>query len=265
MAINPVWTGAFDTADTSQYFQVLTPTQGRRIGFGTNPHLSGTHACRMELRRGDTANDNNYYPNAASSDGKNRNQFRGINYGNHYFNEGENRYFRFGLYIDPSTTIGASFSNPWRALIAFPSVEDGAFSPLKVMLMREKGGGASPSGIDALCVAGDLGGQTQWDITQWALRNPAKGIWHHFVFHWIFSGDRNKGLVEFWYRNDSEPLLVKKPFADGSTTKHMKTLSAVGHRANLRVGLYRNPSFTTTDVIYYDNIYMANSFADITQ
>ena len=78
--------------------------------------------------------------------------------GNHYFNDGDDRYFRWAVYVDPSTTVGGSFSNPWRALVAWPSVQDGSFSPMKYFLQREVNGSASNTGPDTISFGGnDLG------------------------------------------------------------------------------------------------------------
>jgi hypothetical protein len=251
--MTPIWDGGFDTGNTSQYYQLLTPTQGQRVFFPTDIKLHGSYSVRMELRPGDTAN----------SDGKNRNQFRGISYGNHYFNEGESRYFRWALYIDPSMTVGASFSNPWRALVAWPSVQDGAFSPLKYMLQRTSTSGyASPTGTDVIAFAGDLGVSGANDVAQWT--TPAvKGQWYEFITHWVFSSDPSVGLVEHWMRLPGQSSFTKQTFKNGSQTMHVKTLSGAGATSNLRVGLYRNPSFTTVDSLHYDDVIMGDSFASV--
>ena len=254
-----VWSGDFDTADTSQYHELLTPTQGRRVSFVTAPALHGS-AVKMELRPGDTAGRNPAYPNSAASDGLNRNQFRGIAGpgGKKLWTRGDDVYFRFAVNVDPSTTIGPPISNPWRVLAAFPSVEDGRFSPLKIGLQREANGGASPGGTDALVVNGDLGRAGEDDLTQWRLQNPQKGAWYEFVVHIRFSESAADGIWEFWLKQPGQSGFVKQTFnagaLDGRTAARLPTLSGATHRSNLRLGIYRNAAFTTADTIYYDDV-----------
>jgi hypothetical protein len=253
-AMSPLWKGDFETADRTQYYEYLGGKTGQRLFYDSSVKLQGNYSARFELRPGD------YW-----TDGTNRNQLRAINgpNGKHYFAEGDNLYFRFALYIDPSTTIGGSFSNPWRALVAWPSVQDGAFSPLKYMLQRESGGAANPNGTDSLIMAGDLGVSGGNDKTQWALRNPQKGKWYEFITHWVFSSSSSKGLVEHWVKAPGETGFTKQTFMNGSQTMHLKTLSAAGATSNLRMGIYRNKAFTTNDKINYDNVYMGNTLASV--
>lgn len=249
----PLWAETFDDGLANGFYQYLHPTQGTRAFPDTVVKLHGAASWRMELRKGDTAN----------SDGKNRNQYRGIAYGNHYFNAGEGRFFRFAVSIDPSMTIGASFANPWRTLVAWPSVQDGAFSPLKYMLQREGTGGASPTGTDALVLAGDLGHSGANDTPVWRLNRPVQGAFYEFIVHWVFSNDPAVGLVEQWLRKPGEATFTKQTFANGATVMHMRTLSAAAAQSNLRLGLYRNAAFVTTDSVHYDDVLMGSSFASV--
>lgn len=252
--MSPLWKGDFETANNSQYLEYLGGKTGQRLFYDSGVKLQGNYSARFELRPGDLW-----------TDGTNRNQLRAINgpNGKHYFAEGDDMYFRFAIYIDPSTTIGGSFSNPWRALVAWPSVQDGAFSPLKYMLQRESGGAANPNGTDSLIMAGDLGVSGGNDKTQWALRNPQKGKWYEFITHFVFSSSSSKGLVEQWMKQPGETGFTKQTFTNGSQTMHLKTLSAAGATSNLRMGIYRNKAFTTNDKINYDNVYMGNSLASV--
>lgn len=253
---NPLWAEDFDDGNAAGFYQLLAPTQGTRVFFDTAVKEQGSTSMRMELRSGDTAN----------SDGKNRNQYRAINVPGstaHYFTEGQDRYFRFAVYVDPSMTVGASFSNPWRTLVAWPSVQDGAFSPLKYMLQRTTtSGAAAPTGTDSLILSGDLGVSGGNDVAQW--QTPVeKGRWYDFITHWRFSSSPTTGLVEHWMRREGEQAFTKQTFKNGQQTMRLKTLSAAGATSNLRVGLYRNPLFTTVDSVHFDDFAMGDSLAAV--
>jgi hypothetical protein len=253
--MSPMWRGDFDAGNLSQYLQVLNANAGaepgKRIFLDGSRKLGGAYSARFELRPGDV-----------HEDGTNRIQLRGVNYGNHYFNEGEDRYFRWAIYVDPSTTIGASFSNPWRAIVAWPSVQDGAFSPMKYFLQRSAGNGASPRGTDSITMGGDLGRSGANDVTQWSIP-VRKGQWYEFITHWKFSANPSTGLVEHWLKAPGSPSFVKQTFRNGSQTLRMKTLSGAGATSNLRMGLYRNKAFSTIDRVNYDNVYMGTSLASV--
>lgn len=248
------WSGDFETFDISRYYSVLGDKA--RITFDRTIKAGGAASARFELR-----------PGQLWTDDTNRLQFRGINGPNskHMFYEGDDLYFAFGVYIDPSTTIGSSIANPWRALLAWPSSTDGKFSPLKYYLQRETPGrpGANPSGIDSLCVGGDLGYSGASDLTRWRITNPVKAAWHRFVTHIRFSADPTKGLFEHWYKRPDSDRYVRQAFEGGlGNTMHCATLSAANSNANLRMGIYRNKAFTTVDVVHYDDAYIYLNPAD---
>ena len=85
-----------------------------------------------------------------------------------------------------------------------------------------------------------------------------KGQWYEFITHWKFSSSASVGLVEHWMKGPGSGTFVKQTFLNGSQTMHMSTLSGTGASSNLRMGLYRNKSFSTTDTVYYDNAYMGD-------
>ena len=62
-----------------------------------------------------------------------------------------------------------------------------------------------------------------------------------------------------------ESGFVKQTFnagaLNGQEAARIRTLSGSTHRSNLRLGVYRNPKFTTNDTIYYDNVYWSTSLA----
>lgn len=244
-----VWCGDFSTGNDSQYTQLFGQPSSD-LTFPTSPTLAGdSHSARLQLRHGDLW-----------TDGTNRMQLRQAP-----INEGQDLYFHFGVYIDPSTTIGGNFSNPWRALVGWPTTQDGTCSPLKFMLMSTDGVSAQPSGTPSLIVAGDLGHCGANDVDQWVLSNPVEGAWYEFVVHIKFSATPGNGIFEFWMKPPGSSTYAKQTFNRGSLNgKQTFTGNTIGHAGdedNLRLGDYRNTSFTTTDVFYYAGIRAATSFA----
>jgi hypothetical protein len=243
------WCGDFSTGDGSQYTQLLgQPTSD--VTYPTSPTLSGlSHSARFQLRPGDLW-----------TDGTSRMQLRQAPY-----TEGQDLYFHFGVYIDPSTTIGANFSNPWRTLVAWPTSEDGTCSPLKLMLMNTDGVSAQPNGTPSFVMAGDLGDCGANDVDQWVLPNPVKGAWYQFIVHIKFSATPGSGLEEFWVMPPGSNAYTKQTFnrgsLNGTQTFTGNTIGHPGDDDNLRLGIYRSTSFTTTDVIYYAGVRAATSFA----
>lgn len=264
----PSWVGDFETNNLHQfmqYFQLNGVNEpGNRISLVTSPVLQGTRAVRFELRPGDamtmvkdTVDGSDYAP----ADNTARTGFRARRQadGKQYFTKGDDTYQRLAFYIDPSTTIGANITNPWRVLASFaPSVDDGRFSPLKLALHSEANGGAQPTGTDSLALAGDLGVSGAEDLSQWVLQNPVKGRWYEFIVHVKYSDAATEGLFEFWLKKPGDTTFTRGTFNrgtnNGKQTAYMKTLSGATHRANQRWGIYRNPNFPTTDVIYFDRL-----------
>ena len=101
------------------------------------------------------------------------------------------------------------------------------------------------------------------DKTQWRLNNPVKGAWYEFITHQVFSADPAKGLFEHWVKAPGSSQFVRQTYANGSQTMRLKTLSAAGSNANLRMGIYRNKAFTTVDKINYDNVAIGTSLASV--
>lgn len=252
----PLWDGGFDTQNLSQYYQLLSRYPGR-ITYSTATAECNASA-RFELRHGDLW-----------TDGTNRLQLRGINRGaaGPMFHEGEDLYFRFGMYVDPSTSVGGNFSNPWRALVAWPSSQDGALSPFHFALQRTNGTGAvssSQAGTDSITFGGDKGNSGAWDTDYWSTA-VTKGQWFDFIVHIKFSASPTVGFVELWMDSPygGYGYFGPQKFKNGSTRMYMRSLTTSSGTANQRVGIYRNKNFATTDVVYYDNFRMGPTFASV--
>ncbi|MGA2926926.1 MAG: heparin lyase I family protein [Solirubrobacteraceae bacterium] len=244
-----VWCGDFGPGDSSQYTELLGQPASD-LSFPTSPVLSGLpYSARFQLRPGDLW-----------TDGTSRMQLRQAS-----FIEGQDLYFHFAVYIDPSTTIGGNFSNPWRTLVAWPTTQDGNCSPMKLMLMSTDGVSAQPNGTDSFVMAGDLGSCGATDVDQWVLPDPVIGAWYQFIVHIRFSASSSEGMFEFWMMPPGASGYAKQTFNRGSLNGTQafvgNTIGHPGDSANLRLGIYRNPAFATTDVIDYAGVRAATLFA----
>jgi hypothetical protein len=251
----PSWDGGFDTKNLSQYYQLLSRYPSR-VTYSTAVAECNASA-RFELRNGDLWTDSTE-----------RIQTRGINRSpaNPMFHEGEDQYFRFGVYVDPSTAISGPISNPWRTLVAWPSTQDGALSPFHFFLQRTNGTGAvstSQAGTDSIAFGGDKGNSGAYDTDYWSV-GVTKGQWYDFIAHIKFSASASVGFVELWMDSPygGYGYFGPQKFKNGSTRMYMRSLTS-GGTANQRVGLYRNKNFATTDVVYYDNVRMGPTLASV--
>ncbi len=241
-----LWCGDFDTADYSQFTQLLGQPS-TRITFPASPRLGGSNSLRVELRPGDLWTDST-----------SRMQLRkaGPTWG-----EGADLYFHIDFYIDPTMTIGGNFSNPWRGIFSWPTTEDGACSVGGFGIYNgDSSGSASPSGTPMIGMNGDGGDCGAWDSNYWKLANPVKGGWYSMVYHRKFSFNPSIGFFEFWMKKPGENSYTKQTFNDSSQRMYMNTLGCSGCHNNMRVGLYRNTGFATTDIMYYDNIRATSTF-----
>lgn len=252
----PLWDGGFDTQNLSQYYQLLSRYPGR-ITYSTATAECNASA-RFELRHGDLW-----------TDGTNRLQLRGVNRtpADPVFHEGDDYYFRFDVYVDPSTAISGNFANPWRTLVAWPSTQDGALSPFHFFLQRTNGTGAVSStqaGTDSIVFGGDKGNSGAWDTDYWSV-GVSKGQWFDFIAHIKFSSNPTVGFVELWMDSPwgGYGYFGSQTFKDGSTRMYMRSLTNTSDTINQRVGVYRNTSFATTDVVYYDNVRMGPTLTSV--
>lgn len=261
----PEWNGGFDAQNLSQYTQYFSQftEPGGDISF-SNTTAECSYAAKFLLHSGDTA-----------ADGTNRAQLR-----KSPWNVNDERWFRFGFYVDNSTTVNGNFSNPWRALVSWPDTTNGALSPYHIYLQSTNGSTATSianGGTESITFGGDLGGSNPNDVDYWSI--PAtKNTWHDFIVHLKFANTDANGIAELYYDDptDGYGSYVKQSFnatacnskggggGAGCTILNMRSVDLnSSHTNNLREGLYRNPSFTTTDTVYFDNMRSGTSFDSV--
>lgn len=265
----PQWTGGFDAQNLSEYTQYFSQftEPGNDITF-SNTTAECNYAAKFQLHNGDTA-----------PDGTNRAQLR-----KSPWNVNDDRWFRLGFYIDSSTTIDGTMTNPgpWRVLAAWPDTTDGAESSYHIGLQSTNGTSAtsvSNGGTPKIVFSGDLGGSTVNgdDVDYWSTA-PTTNTWHDFIVHLKFANTDANGILELYYDDPSDGYgtFVKQTFnatacnskggggGAGCSILHMRSVDLnSSHTNNLREGLYRNSNFTTTDTVYFDNMRSGTSFDSV--
>lgn len=256
----PTWNGGFDGQNLSQYSQKLTPfpEPGNRITFSTTIHECNA-AAHWTIRDGDVYT-------ATDSSSVERNQMRGIVRPplNPLFTNNEDIYIRVDAYIDPAMSTVATFSNPWRALWALPSSQNGGCSSYHLGMYRSNGTSASGSGTESWVFSGDRGCTLGSDQEYWS-RATTRGEWWDFIWHVKISTSQTVGFVQMWvdFPADGFGNFVRQTFRDGSQTMFMRSLQSTTDTNNMRLGIYRNGLFTTTDSLYYDNVRYGPSLASV--
>jgi len=251
-----LWCGNFSTGDASQWTQVLG--LGGEFAFPRTPALASTHSLAVTLR-----------PGELWTDGTNRAQLREADDacgGEGCWTEGADVYYHVDLYIGRSTIVGARFANPWRALFSWPTSEAGECSNGGFQLATiDSTGAVVPGGTPALEMTGHNCDASGSENNYWWLLHPVKGAWYQFIVHRHYSSSPTVGFEEIWLKSPGRLTytaeVLNGPAGGGRRRAHFATLGCHGCRANLRLGIYRNQRFTTTDVIYYDDVRAADSYA----
>ena len=79
----------------------------------------------------------------------------------------------------------------------------------------------------------------------------ARGVWHDFVLHVVWSSNPDLGFIELWY--DGQKAI------DG---KAVQTLFP-GMVNYLKQGLYRDSSISAVGVVYHDGMTVGTTLADV--
>ena len=152
---------------------------------------------------------------------------------------GQIRYFAWSTFL-PSDFV---FSPKWRVLAQWKNAGTGS-PPLELKLLNDKwhldGGWNGGSCADKVSDQ-----QTAWTGT------AARGRWTNFVLGVKFQ-EGYAGWVELW--QDGKQVLSRKAW---------RTLYS-GCTSYLKLGLYRDPSLGTRDIVYHDNWKMGTTYESVT-
>jgi hypothetical protein len=157
-----------------------------------------------------------------------------------HFTEGQDLYFGFSLRLREDYPMDPG---KWQVLASWYSGSRGQ-GPLKLSTSFER---------DSFRLEGPNGNAVYW-------RGPVvKGVWLDFVVRVKFSTDPAVGFLEVWYKRPQDSALVKQTMSNGTQRQRFATLGTGATYAYLKAGLYRDRSFTTPSVAWFDAWRIARS------
>jgi hypothetical protein len=74
-----------------------------------------------------------------------------------------------------------------------------------------------------------------------------------------FSTDPTVGFIEVWYKRPQDGALVKQTMSNGTQRQRFATMVPGASYSYLKAGLYRDRSFTTPSVAWFDAWRIARS------
>lgn len=222
------WRGDAETGDKSQWCKQTVKVDDR-IRVVTTPVNQGQYSYRVELRKGDNPSGNR----STLATGPNCD-------GEHLIKNGDEAFYGFSVFI-PATSF--AIVNKWRLVLQFKAHDTGS-PPISINVR----------GINWLLNYRPT--STSNVLTKW--RKPfRKNVWEKFMFHIGWSTDPRVGFIEMYLNN----ILVVPKF--NTATIHIQDGSPVDNFVAL--GLYRDSSIPSTDVIYHDGFVAGRSYEEVNQ
>jgi hypothetical protein len=155
------------------------------------------------------------------------------------FTEGQDLYFGFSLRLREDYPMDPG---KWQVLASWYS--GSGQGPLKLSTAFES---------DQFRLEGPNGNTVYW-------RGPVvKGAWLDFVVRVKFSTDPTVGFIEVWYKRPQDSALVKQTMSNGTQRQRFATMESTASYSYLKAGLYRDRSFTTPSVAWFDAIRFGDS------
>ncbi|HYH52663.1 MAG TPA: polysaccharide lyase [Solirubrobacterales bacterium] len=209
------WAGDFESGDLSQW-DIQQSVAPDRITIAHDPIRQGNYAARFEVRPGDNIGNTAPRAELATELGE---------------QEGEERYYRWFTYFDPSfpTDMEDSFVTftQWRA-----TDESDAYTSFMVW--------------------GDQI-ELRRDGTHWS--TPlVKGVWHEFVYHVKWSPDPNVGFIELWY--DGQLVMPKV------SVETMAGSPGAAVENYVKQGLYKSDEIPT-GIVYHDGFVSGSTLESV--
>jgi hypothetical protein len=208
--------GDFNTGDLSQWGVVHSQTPDRvTVGTSRPPPHEGAYHARFEVRPGDGREGEGNRAEVTAP------QPAG------WFAEGQERWIRQSVYV-PSQTLEKS----WKLITQYSA--NGVGSPALAMFLV---GGSRPR---FELRHGDS------STTDWVGPKLQFDRWYDIAVHVRYSSSPTTGFIEVYLEG------AKQTLTNSQTRRHRTTMEH--GKAYLKVGIYRNASHSTTNVVYHDNV-----------
>lgn len=208
------WGGGYETGDLSQW-DLVQQVAPDRISLVHDPVRQGQYAARYEVRPGDNIGNTSTRAEVGKYLGE---------------HEGEERYYRWYTYFDPSfpTNYPEEFVTftQWRAEDESESLGSFMVWGNQIELRR--------------------------DGTRWSTPIQ-KGVWNKFVYHVKWSPDPNVGFIELWY---NDQLVLPRV--------NVRTMAGPGIGNYVKQGLYKSDKIPTA-VLYQDGFVSGTSYSAVSE
>jgi len=228
----PLWQAGFEGGLLDEWVAIQqdeSTTNKARID--TDFSREGLQSARFEIQPGD----------AHPGDGTARQKLRGAKKPDGIelrFTEGQDRYFGFSLRLREDYPMDPG---KWQVLAGWVSTFP---NPLKLSTSFE---------TNQFRLEGQDGSTIYW-------KGPVvKGAWLDFVVRVKFSTDPAVGFLEVWYKRPQDSALVKQTMSNGTQRQPFATMESTASYSYLKAGLYRDRSFTTPSVAWFDAWRIARS------
>lgn len=220
------WRGDAE-AGLSAWAKVIQAAPGR-ISVANAP--DGRKAFRFELRDGDITYSERVQLDSGISGGTNA----------HYISDGDEGYYGCSFYL-PSASLAKVAK--WRQFLQFKGIHTGS-PPLQINVYDDNW----RLYYRPTATSGNL---LKWQI-------PArKDAWEKFTFHVKWSKDPAVGFVEMYYNG---ALVVPKFY---TSLIHVDGGATVDNIVD--IGIYRDSTIATTDIIYIDGFVAGRSWDEVRQ
>lgn len=211
-----LFSGDFNTGDLSQWGVVHSQTADRVTVGTSNPSpFEGVYRARFEVRPGDGVEGEGNRAEVTAP------QPAG------WFAEGQERWVRQSVYV-PSQTL----ESDWKLITQYSA--NGVGSPALAMFLV---GGSSPH---FELRHGDS------STTDWVGPKLKFDRWYDIAVHVRYSSSPATGFIEVYLEG------AKQTLTNGQTRRHRTTMEH--GKAYLKVGIYRNASHSSNNVVYHDNV-----------
>lgn len=225
------WAAHGETGDLSEWCQVIRAAEDR-VRVVTSPGNEGNYSYRFEIRPGDEPSGARAMLNSgiSQSDGENC----------HLIQEGDEAFYGWSVYLRYGNF---DKSDKWRLVLQFKGIHTGS-PPVSLNVRNDNWLLNYRPNVES-------GVLHKWTAP------VKKGKWEAFGIHVKWSSNPEEGFIEFKYNGE---IVVPKFY---TANIHIENGSPVPNVVAL--GIYRDSTHTTTDVLYHDGFIAGASWEEVAQ
>ena len=228
----PIWQEGFEVADRGAWQELQACCAH---SFHTVPArlAAGARVGRFEVRPGDALEDGTARAQLSAAQTPKGEEVN--------FTEGMDRWFGWSMRL---ANTYPTDPDKWAVLMTWKDAGEGE-GPLKLGTSFEP---------NTFRLEGPGGDRVYW-------RGPlVRGAWLDFLVRVKFSTNPSIGFIEVWYKRPGDNELVRQRLADGSQRMQLATMEPGTSHSYLKTGIYRDSSFATPSVAWFDRLRIGTSF-----